>query len=333
VNNSWLDFSVNRPKTVLIIGFILIIATALGAKNLYFRGDYKVFFEDSNPQLMAFQEMQQTFSKNDGASIIIAPKSGNVFTLQTLTLVHEMTEEAKQTPLSIRIDSLTNFQHTWAEDDDMIVEDLVYDLADLDPERFAYVRNIALNEPNLVNQLISQKGDVTVINVSVNLPDGDLTSEVNKITDSVKALTKKYKLKYPEHDFYHTGDVLMNYSFASFAERDITTIVPLMFLTIIVIMWLLLKTAVGTFSTVVVIASSIAATMGIAGWLGMFMSTATVNVPTMVMTLAVADCIHVISTMLYEMRQGRDKSKRLSTVFYLIKFLFSSPVSLQVLAF
>ena len=76
-------------------------------------------------------------------------------------------------------------------------------------------------------------------------------------------------------------------------------------------MWLLLKTAVGTFSTVVVIASSIAATMGIAGWLGMFMSTATVNVPTMVMTLAVADCIHVISTMLYGMRQGKDKKQAL----------------------
>ena len=125
----------------------------------------------------------------------------------------------------------------------------------------------------------------------------------------------------------------MSYSFASSAERDFTTIVPLMFLTIIVIIWLLLKTAAGTYSTVVVIASSIAATIGVAGWSGMFISTATVNVPTMVMTLAVADCIHVISTMLYEMRQGRDKSKRLSTVFYLIKFLFLSPVPLQVLAF
>jgi hypothetical protein len=49
----------------------------------------------------------------------------------------------------------------------------------------------------------------------------------------------------------------MSYSFASSAERDFTTIVPLMFLTIIVIIWLLLKTAVGTFSTVVVIALAV----------------------------------------------------------------------------
>jgi predicted RND superfamily exporter protein len=143
------------------------------------------------------------------------------------------------------------------------------------------------------------------------LPDGDQTAEVIRVTESVKALTDKYKEKFPEHDFYHTGVVLMNYSFASFAKRDFSTIVPLMFLTVVIIMWLLLKTAVGTFSTVVVIASSIAATMGVAGWFGMFMSTATVNVPTMVMTLAVADCIHVISTMLYGMRLGKDKKEAL----------------------
>lgn len=311
MKNTWLDFAVNRPKTVLIIGFLLIFATTFGAKNLYFRGDYKVFFEESNPQRMAFEQMQNTFSKNDGASIIIAPKSGDVFNLQTLSLVHEMTKEAEQTPLSIRVDSLTNFQHTWAEDDDMIVEDLVYDLADLDEQKFADVRSIALSEPNLVNRIVSPNGDVTVINVSVNLPDGDQTADVNLVTQSVKALTEQFKVKYPEHDFYHTGVVLMNYSFATFAERDFVTIVPLMFLTVIIIMWLLLKTAVGTFSTIVVIATSIAATMGVAGWLGMFMSTATVNVPTMVMTLAVADCIHVISTMLYEMRQGKDKKQAL----------------------
>ena len=311
MNNTWLDFSVNRPKTVLLIGFLLIFATAFGAKNLYFRGDYKVFFEDTNPQRVAFEQMQKTFSKNDGASIVIAPKSGNVFNLQTLSLIHEMTEDAEQTPLSIRIDSLTNFQHTWSEDDDMIVEDLVYDLADLDENRFEYIRSIALSEPNLVNRIVSPKGDVAVINVSVNLPDGDQTAEVERITASIKALTDKYKIKYPEHDFYHTGLVLMNFSFADFAKKDFSTIVPLMFLTVIVIMWLLLKTVVGTFSTVVVIASSIAATMGVAGWFGMFMSTATVNVPTMVMTLAVADCIHVISTMLYGMRLGKDKKEAL----------------------
>lgn len=311
MNGSWLSIAVNRPKTVLCIGFMLIFAAAFGAKNLYFRGDYKVFFEESNPQRVAFEAMQDAFSKNDGVSIIIAPKAGNVFSIETLTLVHELTEAAEQTPFSTRIDSISNFQHTWAEDDDLIVEDLLENLSTLTPSKIASIRNVALSEPNLVNRLISPTGDVTVVNISVNLPDGDQTTEVIAITDFVMAMTDKFKQTYPDHDFYHTGVVMINYSFFSFANNDFESIVPLMFLTIILIMWILLKTIVGTLSTLVIIIASIAATMGIAGWLGMFMSTATVNVPTMVMTLAVADCIHVISSMLYGMRQGKDKKEAL----------------------
>jgi predicted RND superfamily exporter protein len=319
VNHSWLDISVTRPKTILFIGLIFIIAASLGAKNLYFRGDYKVFFEDTNPQRVAFEQMQNTFSKNENASIIIAPRAGTVFNPETLTLIKAMTDDAWQTPMSIRVDSLTNFQYTWAENDDMIVDDLVLDTDNLTVKEIMRMKNIALNEPNLVNRMVSAKGHVAIINITVNLPDGDQTAEVFEITDFVKAMSDKYQQLYPEHDFYHTGMVLMNNSFASSAKQDASTLIPLMFLTIIFIMWLLLRTFIGTFSTLIVIIASIATTMGLSGWMGMFLSTATVNVPTMVMTLAVADCIHVISSMLYGMRQGKSKSEALIYSIHLNK--------------
>ena len=319
MNNSWLDISVTRPKTVLLIGFILIFVATFGAKNLYFRGDYKVFFEDTNPQSVAFEQMQNTFSKNESASIVIAPKSGTVFNPQTLTLIKEMTDDAWQTPMSTRVDSLTNFQYTWAEDDDMIVDDLVLETNNLTQEEIVRIQNIALSEPNLVNRMVSEQGHVAIINITVNLPDGEQTAEVITITEYVKAMSARYQQKYPEHEFYHTGMILLNNAFASAAMQDASTLIPLMFLTIIVIMWLLLRTFIGTFSTLIVIVASIATTMGLAGWMHMFLSTATVNVPTMVMTLAVADCIHVISTMLFGMRQGKSKSEALIYSIHLNK--------------
>ena len=309
MKDSWLNVSVARPKTVILIAFMLIFAAAFGGKNLYFRGDYKVFFEPENPQRVAFEEMQQTFSKNENASIIIAPRSGNVFTPETLAMIKAMTDEAWQTPLSIRVDSISNFQYTWAEEDDMIVEDLLMNTEQLDDKGIARIRKIALSEPNLLGRMVSPEGHVAIVNITVNLPDGDQTAEVFEITTAVKALSDKYQALYPEHDFYHTGVVLMNNSFASSAKHDAETLVPLMFLSIILIMWILLRTFIGTLSTVIVIIASIATTMGLSGWMQMFLSTATVNVPTMVMTLAVADCIHVISSMLYGMRQGKSKTE------------------------
>ncbi len=52
--------------------------------------------------------------------------------------------------------------------------------------------------------------------------------------------------------------------------------------------------------------------MGISGWFGMFISTATVNIPTLVMTLAVADCVHIIAMMRKMMQEGKTKADALT---------------------
>ena len=150
----WLNTVLNRPWLILLIGMLLITAATMGGKNLYFRGDYKVFFDDDNPQLTAFEHMQSTFNKNENAAIIIAPKSGNVFSKETLTLIKNMTDQAWLTPNSSRVDSITNYQHTWAQEDDLIVEDLVPDLETIDQQTIARAREVALKEPNLVKRMI-----------------------------------------------------------------------------------------------------------------------------------------------------------------------------------
>jgi predicted RND superfamily exporter protein len=315
----WLDVVIKKPWLVLLIGIVFFVAAGMGGKDLYFRGDYKVFFGDDNPQLVAFEKMQGIFNKNENANIIIAPKSGDVFTPKTLQLIKELTDDAWQTPLSTRVDSLSNYQHTWAQEDDLIVEDLVLDIDAMTPQSMARAKDIATTEPNLVKRIVSASGEVTVISVTVRLPEddspetaGQAAQAVMDIAKSITDLTDRYKLKYPDHDFYHTGIVFMNNSFMTEAQKDAMTLVPLMFLMVIIILWLLLRSFTGTFSTLVIIVISIAATMGISGWMGFFLSTATVNVPTMVMTLAVADCVHVISSMLYGMRQGQTKEEAIS---------------------
>ena len=70
-----------------------------------------------------------------------------MFSPETLAAVGEMTERAWQLPFATRVDSITNFQHTKAEEDDLIVDDLVdlerdYTQAELDE-----LEAIALAEP------------------------------------------------------------------------------------------------------------------------------------------------------------------------------------------
>ncbi|MCC2614681.1 MMPL family transporter [Aestuariibacter halophilus] len=316
MQQSWSEHSLRAPWRTIIIWLLIIAGAAAGAQQLYFRGDYKVYFEDDNPQRLAYENMQAQFSKNDTANIIIAPPTDNVFTQRTLTLVHEMTEAAWQTPYSSRVDAITNYQHTYAEEDDLVVEDLVYRPDMLDDDAIREVRRVALSEPSLVNRLVSDEGNVAMIAITVNMPDGEnihkLGAAVNEVSNHVLALSKTFQEKYPDHRFYQTGVVFMNHAFDVEAQGDARTLVPGMFLAIIVILWILLRSILATLATLLVIVTTIASTLGLAGWMGYFMSTATVNVPTLVMTLAVADCVHLIASMLFYMREGNSKQQALS---------------------
>lgn len=306
---SLLAFSTRFSFWTLIISLMAIVATAMGAKNLYFRGDYNIFFDGSNAQLQAFDEIQTTFAKTDNIALVLAPKSGDVFDQRTLTQIQEMTEQAWQVPYSSRVDSLANYQHTEAVDDDLLVEDLLYQSYPLTAERIAKVRAVAMSEPILVNALVSEKGDVAVINITMQMPGVDETAEVNEVVAYVEQMLSHYRAEYPDVTIYKAGIIAMNHSFAMAAQNDSATLVPTMLLVILVFLTLMLRSFLSVLATLVVIIGAIIATLGIVGWAGMFLHVASVNVPTLIMTLAVADCVHVIASMRHFMRQGMPKSQ------------------------
>ncbi|MCG6292684.1 MMPL family transporter [Vibrio vulnificus] len=306
---SLLAFSTRFSFWTLIISLIAIVATAMGAKNRYFRGDYNIFFDGSNAQLQAFDEIQTTFAKTDNIALVLAPKSGDVFDQRTLTQIQEMTEQAWQVPYSSRVDSLANYQHTEAVDDDLLVEDLLYQSYSLTAERIAKVRTIAMSEPLLVNALVSEKGDVAVINITMQMPGVDETAEVNEVVAYVEQMLSHYRAQYPDVTIYKAGIIAMNHSFAMAAQNDSATLVPTMLLVILVFLTLMLRSFLSVLATLVVIIGAIVATLGIVGWAGMFLHVASVNVPTLIMTLAVADCVHVIASMRHFMRQGMPKAQ------------------------
>ncbi|MDH3560847.1 MAG: RND transporter, partial [Gammaproteobacteria bacterium] len=167
---------------VLIFFALAAILAASGGRFLSFKTDYRVFFSEDNPQLQAFEELQNTYTKTDNVLFVLAPGDGSVFTRETLASVVQLTEAAWQIPYSIRVDSLSNYQHTDAEDDDLIVDDLVTDVDQLDDTGLRRIREIALNEPLIVNRLVSGRGHVTGVNVTIQLPDDGTGKEVPEVT-------------------------------------------------------------------------------------------------------------------------------------------------------
>ena len=291
---------------ILLVVVLLVAVAASGGRFLWFDTDYRVFFSKDNPQLKAFDELQNVYGKNDNVLFVLAPAGGEVFTAPVLTAVEQLTEKAWQIPFAIRVDSVTNFQHTRAEGDDLFVADLVSDAMTQPPEVLQEAREVALNEPLLINRLISPSVHVTGVNVTLHFAEKSIT-EVPDVAAHARRLADEIRAAYPDIDVYLTGLSMLNNAFFEAGIKDMQTLVPLMYLAMFVIMFWLLRSLSSTFGTLLVVGFSAASAMGLTGWMGTGLTPPSAQAATMIMTLAVADSIHLLVTMLHEMRQGRSK--------------------------
>ncbi|MDP6875270.1 MAG: hypothetical protein QF521_17230, partial [Alphaproteobacteria bacterium] len=174
------------------VAFACLVSLLLGAGLAFtkFNIDYRVYFSADNPQLIAFEQLQDVYSKQDNIMFVLAPENGNVFTAKMLSVIEKLTEKAWFIPFTRRVDSLTNFQHSYAEEDDLIVENLVEDAGNLDTQALERIRKVALSEILLVNRLVSSKGHVSAINATLQLPGKDLTIEVPEAVAFARKLAR-----------------------------------------------------------------------------------------------------------------------------------------------
>lgn len=301
-------FVLEHPWLVIVLTVLAIGSIGSGARFLQFKNDYRMFFSEENPQLRAFEAMQDTYTKVDNVLFVVSPRDGNVFTRKTLAAVEWLTREAWQIPYSIRVDSITNYQHTEAEGDDLRVADLVEEAGKLDDEQLKKIAEVALHEPLLVGRLVSPDGAHTGINVTIQLP-GKKLDEVPSVAEFAERLAQRAMEMNPDLEVRLTGMVIMNATFPKLSQQDMKTLYPLMIFIILVAMSFMLRSVSGVLASMGVLFMSVIATMGIAGWFGIYLSPPTVTTPVVVMTLAVADCIHIVVLFLQGLRKGEAREQ------------------------
>ena len=78
------NFMIRWKWLVPLLAVVLVVGLASGAKNLYFATDYRVFFGPDNPQLAAFERLQNVYAKDDNVLIMIENIKTTVFTISDM---------------------------------------------------------------------------------------------------------------------------------------------------------------------------------------------------------------------------------------------------------
>lgn len=307
--------------------------------NFGFTTDYRVFFGSDNPQLVAFDKLEATYTKNDNILIVFEPDQGDSFSEHTLRAMEWMTEESWTLPFSTRVDSATNFQNTSDDQGDLIVAELVEFEDGVSDEERAYAKTTILNEPILAGRLVSdgrftEAGRVAAVQITFTFPKEDI-NEVPTAVNATRDKVAQMHEKFPGISTYLSGSTMLNNAFSEAAIVDMETLTPLMIGVVILVMWLLLRSVSAVITTMTLVAFSSIVALGICFAFGVKLTPPTSATPNIIMTLAIADSIHILVSMLVKMREGDDRVKALNhaiTINFMPIFLTSATTVLGFLS-
>ena len=302
----YIEFVLRRRWWVVAGAFVLLALMAAGGDRVVVANDFRQLLGKDNPELGALNALEETYAASNTVLVAITPRDGSVFTRRTLGAIEELTEAAWKTPHSSRVDSLTNYNHTYAEGDDLVVERLVDGADALSDEDLQRIEKIALNEPELVGRLVSHDGRVAALAVSFVKAD-DQTAIVVEVPDYMNAVLDEFRTNYPNHGFYLTGDIILNRTTAAAMEEGVESTLPIGFLLVLVCTALLLRSLFGVLVIVMMMFFGVLITIGFAGWTGLVLSPLTSAVPVVVMVLAVAHSVHFITGVLLAMGRGMSR--------------------------
>jgi uncharacterized protein len=297
-----------RPVTMLFLGLVFTIICGLGLGGLSQNPDNRIFFSEDDPNLVALEKLENTYTKNDNLFILVAPKKGNVFDPNVLEVIRDLTKDLWQTPASSKVDSITNFQWTRADEDDIIIGDLVPEGA-ITKAVALNAKSVALDEPLILNSLVSSDAKFTGINITFIKPDDSVEAgnTVVEIMSHIRPIQKSLEEKYPDIKFYITGGVPLTMAFTEVSLSDMSTLTPLMLLVIFLVAGLSLRSVQGSIITAFIVILSVIGMMGIAGWMKFILNAATFNSFLMLSALTIAHCVHIMSTQKINMRLGKNK--------------------------
>lgn len=288
------DWLVKHPWWSMFYATLLLVLLSAGVINLSVSTDFRVFFGKDNPELVAFNTIERTYAKNFNVLFVVSAREGDLFTEPSLHAIKALTEASWQVPFATRVDSITNFQHTWSQGDELIVQELVDQAKHLSSEQLNWIKQVALTEPLLINRLISEHGNVAGVNVTIE-ESNPANRKSGDVATFSRQLMREFQLRYPNLEFRLTGMAMMDDAFYSATVGDMQLLIPAMYLLVVLMVGVMLRSLVAILATTAVIAAASASAMGYAGWLGIQLTAPSSLAPTIILTLAVANSMHLLT--------------------------------------
>ncbi len=277
---------------------------AVGLRSFSFDTSLAVLMPQSDPYLEQLERLQQEFPARQEVSFAFVPHNGEVFSPTALQALAELHREYRQIPLAVSIASVLGWPSPFG--DATLFNRPLSELHSYSTEELLERREQALQDRFLVRVLLSPASDLAI--ATVTLDAQTLTPQQSRDTARASlALRDALQQRHPQVDIHVSSEALYEYSTREGMISDLTRLLPLVLLLCSAIICFSFRSLLLGVAILGMALLSVVMSVGSFGWLGRSFNTISVMAPLVVVTIAVANSVHIVSIFRQNLRTGLNK--------------------------
>lgn len=310
-----------RFRWVALALFTLAVFGGLtGLKYLVVETSFDDYFVEGDPMLIKTDEFKSHFGNDYFIGVLT--ECDNHFTTESLTTLRELSNELVDSLSYIdKITSLTDIEFLVGNDEGMAIEQIVPEHIPTDKIGLDSIRTKAYCKPEIARKLISKDGRLSWIVIKLRpFPEDTVWKKTGTVSpDLITGAEVERIISKPCYSSLNpkaTGMPFVNQQKMKFIGQDMKRMVMIALAISILVMLFATMSWQGVTAPFISTFGGLILTFGVAGWLGLYVDSATTMIPVMLaFAVAIAYNIHIFSYFRQRMRlHGQRKKAVVETI-------------------
>lgn len=296
---------VDYPKTWIAVTLVFVMALAPGLLQFAEKYDVRIWFLETDPHIQVLNRFERQFGNDENMVVALRSEQG-LFTEEHLPMLVDISESLWEVPQILRVDSVTNFNITRVDGDDLLIEPLIDLEKTYRQDELNELEREALANPIIPRYLLSKDGHSAMIFAPLT-PTLEGSPAYDVIVKETRAIVAKYA-DVEGVEIHLIGEAAVNDAFREVSNEDSAFILPIMILSIMICLWFLFKSPLAVTIPLFVIVFSNVMTLGLAFMAGFTYNQILSILPAILIAISIADSVHVMMT--YYQFLGKGESHR-----------------------
>ena len=302
----WIDQLLARRKALTLLTLLLGGVVAAGIQYITTDNSDGALLSEDDPLRAEVEQVRKDFVPSTAVLFAFLPTGGDVFRLDVLHAMEDLTSRYSEVESAVSVGSLLN-RRLNAVDADLYDRDyLIPDLSTLTQDDANGIREVALADDLLTKTMLSLEGDMALAVIKYRASEDNQATRLS-IGRSVLSLRDSLREAHPGVPIYVIGGVLFELEGHNAQIKDSRYLFPLVIVASILLLWFCLKSLFLSLCLFSLAAVTIGLTLGTVGWAQIPLNQISSMGPLVVFMIAMADGIHIVSIYLQERHDSLGK--------------------------